>query len=184
MASRDGRGGNDDDGRPSLGGAGPRPGRIQSSGGARPKKAAGKGEPKHESVRPAKPKAPRKSRFPGLMPRLGGALIRFVLVGGIWGLIVVLIGLAWIARDLPNPDRLKAANPHPSIQILAANGEALAIRGDAYGKALDFDDLPPYLVQALIATEDRRFYSHPGFDVIGFGRALAVNLMRGHFAQG
>jgi penicillin-binding protein 1A len=112
------------------------------------------------------------------------SLVRLGLVIGIWGAIAGLIGVAWVARDLPNPDRLKAANPHPSIQILAADGEPLAVRGDAYGAALDFDDLPPHLIQALIATEDRRFYSHPGFDVIGVVRSLVANMIRGHSAQG
>jgi len=170
--------------RPSLGAAGPRLGaRSGQRQSEKPKPSA----PRHESIRPTRPKKPSrpakaaKSEF---WVKTGFGLIRLGLVIGIWGLIAALVGLAWIARDLPNPDRLKAVNPHPSIQILASNGEALAVRGDAYGAALDFDDLPAHLTQALIATEDRRFFSHPGFDVIGVGRSIITNLLRGHSAQG
>ncbi len=170
---------------PSLGGAGPRP--TGAAPGSRPRNPSKSG-PEHETIRPTRPKRPgsgrKESGNPGFWVNTGFGLARLVLVTGIWGVIAGLIALAWIARDLPNPDRLKAANPHPSIQILAANGEPLAVRGDAYGAALDFDDLPAHLTQALISTEDRRFFSHPGFDVIGVARSVVTNVLRGHSAQG
>ncbi|MFR6464677.1 MAG: transglycosylase domain-containing protein, partial [Alphaproteobacteria bacterium] len=41
-----------------------------------------------------------------------------------------------------------------------------------------------YTTEAIIATEDRRFYQHFGFDIIAFTRAMAVNLIKGRYAQG
>ena len=46
------------------------------------------------------------------------------------------------------------------------------------------DDLPSYVYQAVIDTEDRRFFKHSGFDYIGFARAMAVNIAKMRYAQG
>jgi penicillin-binding protein 1A len=45
-------------------------------------------------------------------------------------------------------------------------------------------DLPPFVSQAVIASEDRRFYSHMGFDIWGLGRAAWVNVQSGRVVQG
>ena len=45
-------------------------------------------------------------------------------------------------------------------------------------------DIAPYLQKAVIASEDKRFYSHFGIDVLAAGRALSVNLREKRFAQG
>jgi membrane carboxypeptidase/penicillin-binding protein PbpC len=46
------------------------------------------------------------------------------------------------------------------------------------------ETVSPHLQNAVIACEDKRFYSHPGIDVFAVGRALGVNLREGRFAQG
>ena len=46
------------------------------------------------------------------------------------------------------------------------------------------DEVPPYLVNAIIAIEDKRFYSHIGVDPIAIARAMAVNLIHFKFTQG
>ena len=51
-------------------------------------------------------------------------------------------------------------------------------------RLVTLDDVPPVLVQAILTTEDRRFYDHHGVDVTGIARAMWVNLRRGHLAQG
>src|SRR3546814_7843697 len=60
----------------------------------------------------------------------------------------------------------------------------LATYGDLYGEHQPLKALPPALPQALIATEDRRFYSHFGVDPIGLLRATYANLRAGHVVQG
>lgn len=45
-------------------------------------------------------------------------------------------------------------------------------------------DIPIHLVQSVVAVEDKRFWSHPGFDPIGAGRALAMLLLRHGRLQG
>jgi penicillin-binding protein 1A len=57
-------------------------------------------------------------------------------------------------------------------------------RGAFNGVFVALSELPPQLPQAVIATEDRRFYHHFGMDVFGFARAIVVNLKAGRIVQG
>ena len=105
-------------------------------------------------------------------------------IAGLW-LIAGFIGIGLIfAYDLPDSDGLSSLERSPSVTIYAANGDEIATRGDLYGAPVTVDDLPPHLIDAVLATEDRRFYHHFGFDPIGFGRAMFENLRAGAFIQG
>ncbi len=108
-----------------------------------------------------------------------------------WGLLaslwmVILLGgtLAWFALTLPPLNDLDAAWRRPSVTLLGADGSLIATYGDLFGEPLKLKDLPPYLPQAVIATEDRRFYHHYGVDPIGMIRAAVTNLRAGHVVQG
>ena len=74
----------------------------------------------------------------------------------------------------------RAAN----VRILAANGALISNRGDTAGIRLGLEDLPPYLPEAVIAVEDRRFYWHFGIDPIGLTRAMVANFRAGRIVQG
>jgi len=52
------------------------------------------------------------------------------------------------------------------------------------GDPLRLGDMPAYLPAAAVAIEDRRFWSHPGIDLIGMARALATNISSGRIVQG
>ncbi len=108
-----------------------------------------------------------------------------------WGLLLIIwsalgVGglVAWYAWDLPAIDRLERQTRRPSITLLGAGGTVIATRGDLHGKTVRFKGLPPYLVQAVVATEDRRFFEHPGIDIIGIMRAAWANLRAGRVRQG
>ena len=70
------------------------------------------------------------------------------------------------------------------MRILSANGALITNRGDSAGASLTLDEMPPYLPEAVIAIEDRRFYWHFGIDPIGLTRALFTNLEAGGVVQG
>ncbi|MFO1060431.1 MAG: penicillin-binding protein 1A [Dongiaceae bacterium] len=118
----------------------------------------------------------------------GRRLLRFTLkwtlVCGIWAVFVALCLAAWFATDLPDLSRLEHVERRPSVTLLAADGTMLASYGDLYGNQLRLSDMPAYLPEAVIATEDRRFYDHFGLDPIGILRAIVVNLRTGHLVQG
>ncbi|MFN3077390.1 MAG: transglycosylase domain-containing protein [Alphaproteobacteria bacterium] len=106
-----------------------------------------------------------------------------VLSLGVWGGIAVAAVVAWYAADLPDVESA-ALQRRPGVTLIGTSGETIAAYGDLYGDPVRLGDLPPYLPQALIATEDRRFYQHFGIDPIGMLRAAAVNLRAGRVVQG
>lgn len=86
--------------------------------------------------------------------------------------------------DLPPNDKLWSINRDFSIEIVDQNGDRLIHRGPLYGDAIDPDTLPPHVVQAFIAGEDRRFYNHNGVDVMSVFRAGFANWRAGYTVQG
>jgi penicillin-binding protein 1A len=129
-----------------------------------------------------KPEGPTKRRR--FFARMLVGLIYWGLVATIWGAVLGGSVVAYYAYDLPDVDDAFTATRRPAITILAADGSELATVGDLYGAAVTLQDLPPALPQAVLATEDRRFYSHFGLDVIGVARAMWVNVQAGRIRQG
>jgi penicillin-binding protein 1B len=81
-------------------------------------------------------------------------------------------------RDLPSGDALFSLQLEPEL-ISGLYGSTWEER-----REVSLKDLPPLLLRTLILTEDRRFYSHRGFDPIGILRALVTNLRSGEVVQG
>lgn len=83
----------------------------------------------------------------------------------------------------PDPLTLRNRERAPIIRILARDGSVIAERGAAHDY-MPLDLLPPLITNAVIATEDRRFWDHWGLDPAGMVRAAFANLRAGRFAQG
>lgn len=92
--------------------------------------------------------------------------------------------ILWFSYDLPDITKLQQTERRPSITILAKDGTKLATYGDLHSQMVDAQTLPPHIVQAFLAIEDHRFYSHFGIDPLGLVRAIWVNYRAGHVAQG
>ncbi len=122
----------------------------------------------------------------GKRPRRRGlsALLKWMLVAAIWGAVLLGVVLAYFAFTLPDLGGIDKFNRRPSLSFVAADGQVLATYGDLYGGVVELREMPAWLPQAVIATEDRRFYSHFGIDVIGLARAGYVNLRAGRVVQG
>lgn len=98
-----------------------------------------------------------------------------------------LLALALWMRLGPIPAQLLDARDSTSTIVVDRNGVPLyeALSGDgARSVALTADRLPPLLVAATIAAEDRRFWSHPGVDPIAMARAVKRDLMELQFVEG
>ena len=113
-----------------------------------------------------------------------GRLISWTLALGIWALIGVIATVAWYGYDLPDAGQLGAVERTPTITLVGSDGGEIASFGDLYSRPVQLADLPPALIQAVLATEDRRFYDHFGLDLIGSLRAAYVNLRAGRIEQG
>src|SRR5271166_6305345 len=101
---------------------------------------------------------------------------------GLAGLLVVLTLAIPVFEETADDDWLK----HGDLAVTFQDryGAEVGKRGIKHDDAIPFEDLPDYFVKAVIATEDRRFYSHFGIDVIGTIRALTVNAKAEGVVQG
>jgi penicillin-binding protein 1A len=111
-------------------------------------------------------------------------LFKMVFAVGFWASVVAagLFAITWFSLDQKGlfviPDR------EPGIMILANDGSEIAEQGTFFGDAVNMAELPDYVPAAVIAIEDRRFYSHFGVDPIGLARAMGRNAMQGRMREG
>lgn len=122
----------------------------------------------------------RKTKKPSLFKRL----IKWLFVLGLWGAIILTAIIAYYASDLPDITENATFDRRRAIIVKDRSGDIIARYGDIVGNKVGIEDIPPYLVQAVLAIEDRRFYHHPGIDPIGLARAMAVNAKAGSVVQG
>ncbi len=85
---------------------------------------------------------------------------------------------------MPNLNDLSQNSRRPSVVIHANNDARLAVYGELYSNYIEFNSISPHLINAVIAIEDNRFYSHPGIDIKGILRAVYVNLLTASYKQG
>ena len=83
----------------------------------------------------------------------------------------------------PDPLTLRPKENAPFVRILARDGSVVAERGGG-NDYVPLDLLPPYVPDAVIATEDQRFYDHRGVDPLGMIRAAVTNLREGRPGAG
>lgn len=109
---------------------------------------------------------------------------RLLFTLGLFGFAAFVVLLTWFAYDLPDTRNVQPVDKRPSITVLAHDGTMVARYGGLTGELVNVRDLPPYVGTAVMAIEDRRFYSHFGVDPLGLARAMLVNVRQGRFAQG
>src|SRR5499427_1924607 len=133
----------------------------------------------------------RPRRPPQRVPRRRGIgsvilqqAIKTVVLLLLWTAIIGGGVLGYFALTLPDTSELIRAERRPSVTVLAADGSLLATFGDLFGQPLTLREMSPYLPKAVIATEDRRFYSHFGIDPIGLLRAIFADIAARHVVQG
>jgi len=90
----------------------------------------------------------------------------------------------FVTWGMPSTDDLWEARQGQSITFLDRNGNVILREGAQNAPPVDIETLPPYVEQAFLAIEDRRFYDHFGIDVSGLMRAGAENLRAGRVVQG
>lgn len=105
-------------------------------------------------------------------------------IAAFWGAVVLLAGILYLSWQLPDLAEAVALDKQPSIVMLDANNQEIARYGDQQGDILAVKDMSPYLVQAVVAIEDRRFYSHWGIDPWGILRAVFTNMVHRGLRQG
>lgn len=140
---------------------------------------------------PARKAAPRRPS-----PRRGGilgalaALVRWVLRlvwGAVWRatavVALILAGATWFFHaQLPDLSALLDGRQRGSVTMLDQEGDVFAWRGESFAGGVRAADVSANLRNAVIATEDRRFYSHFGISPRGIAGAIRINLSEGRGA--
>ncbi|MBW1889800.1 MAG: PBP1A family penicillin-binding protein [Deltaproteobacteria bacterium] len=97
----------------------------------------------------------------------------------------VLIGAFFcLTRDLPQIRALSNFKPSAATRILAGDGTLLAELYIENRDPVSIHEMPPDLLAAIIATEDRKFFDHSGIDVKGIMRAAVRDVLAGEFVEG
>src|SRR5947209_3573785 len=138
--------------------------------------------------RPGVPEPSRDPR-PGGTPRRDGPGIlgwaQRIVVGGVVAVLLGWVLLFYVmAPKLPDPRELRAQSEQPTITVLAGDGSVLARRGTEGARFIELGEISPWLVKAVVATEDARFYHHFGLDPLGLARAFLVDLKARHVVEG
>jgi len=128
---------------------------------------------------------PTAETAPGTMPAPRPPRTRrWWIVRGIAALLGLFILLmAWLAITAPLSKSLQPIAP-PQITLLASDGTPIARSGAVVDRPVAVRDLPPHVVHAFLAIEDRRFYEHWGVDPRGLARALWSNVSGSGITQG
>jgi 1A family penicillin-binding protein len=156
------------------------------------KRASGAQKPRKAAETPAprkKRRQARKTTGRRLHPIIGWplALVGWV-VGLVWriswrvGMVAALIlalAVGYFALTMPPASSLLDARTRGSVTMLDRNGEVFAWRGEQFGGQITADTVSPNLRNAIIATEDRRFYRHFGVSPRGIASAIRINLSEG-----
>ncbi|MET0240121.1 MAG: transglycosylase domain-containing protein, partial [Sphingobium sp.] len=79
-------------------------------------------------------------------------------------------------QSLPNYESLKTSLNEQMVRVHASDGTVIVSLGPSYGKWIPYGEIPRHMVDAMVSTEDKRFYYHPGVDPIGMVRAAWIAL--------
>ncbi len=107
-------------------------------------------------------------------------LIVFILGVVLAGMLALKLYLA----SLPPIKNLNTLKPNIVTTFCAADGEVIKTFAAYAYSNVELKEVPQQLVNALIATEDKNFYKHPGYDIFGLARSMVANILAGHVVQG
>lgn len=110
--------------------------------------------------------------------------LKWGLIFSVWALVLGIIVIFYYSYDLPGLDSLDVQENKQVVQVNYKNGERITNFGENLGSEVNFYELPSHLINAVVATEDRRFFSHHGVDVFGIIRAFYANQKAGKIVQG
>jgi penicillin-binding protein 1A len=107
-----------------------------------------------------------------------------MMLGAVLG-VASLIGIYfYIKPQLPDVSALRDVKLATPMKVYSRDGELISQFGEIRRIPLRLDEIPQSMIDAVLATEDARFYEHPGIDPIGIIRAATVWAVSGQARQG
>ena len=132
-------------------------------------------------ARPPHPYSQEDQASPrGQQASSGWRWLKWLLGASVAGVLALLltagIALALAFPKLPDVAALADYRPKLPLRVLSADGETMAEFGEERRNLTPIEDIPPVMINAVLAIEDARFYEHSGVDYIGMLRAALANL--------
>ncbi len=138
--------------------------------------------------KPARTKPRRKSgrRLPAILAwplSVVGWILKLIWRltwrGGVVVMLIIAAAVFYVQSTLPPVNTLLDGRARGSVTLLDRHGKVYAWRGDQYGGIVTTDTVSPAVKNAVIATEDKRFYRHFGLSPRGIASAVRINLSEG-----
>lgn len=131
------------------------------------------------------PGAPKRKRKRKLKKRrVILAIFLFLVAIGLIGTVSVAAYVAYVLRDLPSWDETMMASDRTTFLYDKDGNVFTELHASENRTYVGLSEMPDYLIDCLLATEDTRFYKHNGIDVIRIGGALLVDIKHMNFSQG
>lgn len=115
------------------------------------------------------------------------AFIKFIKVTLIIIAAIVLAGYYAVKlylNDLPPIPQLKNYNRNIVTQVYSSDNRLIKTFQTFHYRQVSIDEIPKYLKDAIISTEDKNFYTHEGYDIFGIVRSILVNIVNKKASQG
>ncbi len=120
------------------------------------------------------------SFFWRILPRSLGLLFSLLITLFVCASLVYL----YLESQLPDVTELKDVQMQMPLQIYSSDGELIGQFGPVRRIPVTIDQVPQQLINAVLATEDERFYEHGGVDILGLMRATVELITTGTKSQG
>ncbi len=119
-----------------------------------------------------------------LIPKFLRFLLASLFALSTAALIVIVAAYFYISPQLPPIEQLKDVQLQVPLRVYAHSGELIAEFGEQHREPVSYSQLPQAVIDAILATEDDRFFQHPGVDYQGLVRAAAKLIITGEKRQG
>ncbi|MEM1432119.1 MAG: PBP1A family penicillin-binding protein [Pseudomonadota bacterium] len=154
--------------------------RAKSTGTSKAKAAPAKAKrarskPRKVARRRSGPLGWIASAFRFVLRLLVGLTVRVSVIA----VLLVAAGVLYFYAQLPSIDVVTDGRARGSVTLTDRDGEVFAWRGEQFDRIASVDQVSPHLKNAVIATEDRRFYWHFGISPRGIASAVRINLSEG-----
>jgi penicillin-binding protein 1A len=125
----------------------------------------------------------RRRKSGGGKKRLSRKTATLLLAGGILLGVITAYGV-YLFSGLPSLERIENPKPELATRVFSADGAVLDQFFIKNRSHVGLQEIPSTVINALIATEDKNFYSHWGVDVVRFMKAMVKNVITFRFAEG
>lgn len=112
------------------------------------------------------------------------SMVAYFISVGIAIMFAGIVSFKLYLSTLPPINNLEEFRPNIITKFYSSDGEIIKTFTAYTFKKVELEEIPDTMIQAIIATEDKNFYHHDGYDLFGLARSIVANIMAGRVVQG